>query len=769
MTAKLTIVFKKALILMCWIISYTVLGQTTPVNITTQLVAPYSVNLSDYATVSNEKLKVIIVQRDLSKATYQLRLRMSVSLNGQTIMVTSNQFNPPPITVQAGIPVEISGIELQSYLDTRNIDFVGYSREEYERTKSLPEGSYEICFTALDYNRQTVQVSNDGCSSYWLSKSDPPLVNMPSCGSQIQAKLPQQVVFSWLPRHITSPNSAQNTEYIFSLYEIRQAGRNPNDVVLSTNPIFERTTNLTQFVYGPAEPQLIEGMQYAWRVKAGDISGRDLFTNSGFTEVCMFTYIGSDGEIIEVNNVEDLEATGKSERSGKISWSQNGSDSYRIQYKKRKGDHKWFTKDKEGSELEIFDLEPNTEYEVRIQGNVSNVFGPYSDIVKFKTLEPRAYTCGEELPEVELDTPPLPFAQPGTIINVQDLYITLSEVRGKGEPGWFEGGGEVTIPYLGGATFKATFDRLYIDINRNATKGRIDIATQKVEEWIEESLILQAKEELEELQEANREAWSGIEFHEEVFYYDDFEIEDVKPLPNGDIQVTTSTGETYVNTDIKAVLLNAPEKGVIIEDKNGDQWVIQSGGKVTKVAGGGLSPYEIEVSEEAVNWIVNALVSLRNHYSDDVLADLKTQVETKYEAVSQYKESNNTNSPIDFEDTVIDELEGEEIVFEIDLGEHDLYQRNEYDELASDYKQVEKEYNIAQALVFLSQESYIDQTANVIAIELRIEGTSVSEYVEKERDNLSDTELLEIISENIKRVIGKALIEDSQTPLTSFQ
>src|SRR5687767_5307650 len=121
-------------------------AQLYPVHVTTQLVAPYSVYLSDYATSGNDKLRLVMLQRDLTKPSYQIRLQLSVELNGTVILRTSRSFNPAPIHLNPGVPTIISGIDLQPYVDSRNLDFIGISREEYERTKALPEGNYQICF-----------------------------------------------------------------------------------------------------------------------------------------------------------------------------------------------------------------------------------------------------------------------------------------------------------------------------------------------------------------------------------------------------------------------------------------------------------------------------------------------------------------------------------------------------------------------------------------------------------------------------------------------
>src|SRR5688572_5684427 len=83
-------------------------AQLFPVQVTPQLIPPYSVYLSDYATAGNEKLRVILLHRDISQPIYQLRLVMSVEWNGRTIMRTARSFNPAPISINPGIPTVIA-------------------------------------------------------------------------------------------------------------------------------------------------------------------------------------------------------------------------------------------------------------------------------------------------------------------------------------------------------------------------------------------------------------------------------------------------------------------------------------------------------------------------------------------------------------------------------------------------------------------------------------------------------------------------------------
>ncbi len=450
-----------------------------PVQSTLQLLPPYSVYLSDYAQPGGEKLRVILLQRDLSQAVYQLRLAFSVELNGRVILRTASTFNPAPLSLDPGVPTILSGADLAPYLDSRNLEFVGYSRQQYEKTRALPEGSYRLCVSAYDYRRQDVEVAAPACAYYFLAKSEPPLINSPSCGTKLAAKSVQQVVFSWLPRNTASANSAATTEYEFSLFEVRPSGANPNQIVVNSKPIYQVSTAFTQLVYGPAEPQLQEHMQYAWRVQAKDSQGRDAFRNNGYSEVCSFTYGGADPAFV-VGKVEGFQVQAQTETKATFSWKRDtkGFESYRLEYKKAGQGYKWFRSDTKEGELKVFDLEADTEYEARVQGQVKGFYGPASDVVTFRTPKARVVSCGENLPVAQLQQgKPLAFATPGMIINARGMEVILEEVEHLPEDGFYKGRGLVAIPYLGGANFRVKFDRIYLDEDRNVVSGRIDVVS----------------------------------------------------------------------------------------------------------------------------------------------------------------------------------------------------------------------------------------------------------------------------------------------------
>ncbi len=452
---------------------------------TVQLVPPYSTSLTDYVQSGSEKLRVILLQRDLSQVDYPVRLFFSIYLNGKLIIRTARGYNPPPFSLSPGVPTILSGSDLAAYFETRNLDFVGYDRALYERTKTLPEGSFQLCATAYYHARPEVQVSNQGCSFYYLAKNEPPLITQPACGSKIPRREPTQLIFQWIPRSTASPNSALSTEYELQLFEVRVPGRNPNDIALSQPPVFRITTEQSLYVYSVADPPLTEGMQYVWRVQARDKEGKDDFRNNGFSEVCSFTYGGSDDPAFQVGVVQNLRAQGTAPQSGRIQWQQQPQDfdSYRVYYKKVGADFGWAQADSKDSLVTVNGLEADSEYETRIQGVKNGVYGAYSEIVSFRTPKPRQVQCGQGVndatPQAD-KTKPLLDALSGDLIQVDGQVMQLVEVENLGD-GYYRGKGKMIVDLLAGLGFKVTFERLYIDVNKVAGRGRIDYVSRGME------------------------------------------------------------------------------------------------------------------------------------------------------------------------------------------------------------------------------------------------------------------------------------------------
>lgn len=280
------------LFLLCTFVGVPCFSQQYSVQVVVQLHSPYTLNTQEYVTGTEEKLSVVLINTDLQKPLLDVRLRMHIK-NGSNSLRSKDYVYYPAISLEAGIAKKISLHDLSPYFNADNLDFNGFDRNEYVRTRTLPEGFYEFCFEAVEYyTGQTV--SRSACSMAFMSYSDPPLLNLPRKGDIISTPSSgvQNILFNWTPRNMSDPNSAFNTEYIFSLHELNDPGISPEAGLNSTPPLYTETVRTTTLLYGPDKPLLRQGVRYAWRIQAVSTSPeQSAYRNHGFSEIYYFTYL----------------------------------------------------------------------------------------------------------------------------------------------------------------------------------------------------------------------------------------------------------------------------------------------------------------------------------------------------------------------------------------------------------------------------------------------------------------------------------------------
>ncbi len=557
-------------------------AQQYPVTASTQIIPPYSVYLPDYAVAGSDKLRVILVQNDLTLPSYNIRLRMTVEQNGTVIMRTAAMFNPKPLSLSAGIPTIIGGIDLADYLNPANIEYSGgFSRDQYEKTRSLPEGAYRISFTAYDYSRPQVQVSNMGSNVFFFRKSDPPLLNLPICNSRVEKLDPQFVSFNWSSRNSPNPLPGSGTEYVFSLYEVRPAGSNPDYILRSAKPIYTLVTQSNTIVYGPGEPQLRDSMQYVWVVQARDKSGRDMFSNQGLSQSCTFTYLGNNP--FTQGNIQKPVLKGRStgERSVRFNWEPADAvykvEAYRVQYRAAKtGDTEfdWQTEEKKGdTALSVNSLEPGRVYEGRMQWKIAGIYGPPSDVVTVKTDSAKTFVCGDagRIP-VPTNKEPLATLFPGRIIRVGNFDIILTDV--KGSNGKFSGKGRViTLGF--GIGLLMEFKDISVNTDLVVTAGNVYARTEGIDKFVSDKLDEQhGGNDVGDVK--NGDIVPDI-------------VTKLKVFTPANIKVNTDEGTITLkdNETGKEEAINYKDKGktlpLVLEDGDGYLFNIDKGGKVTAI------------------------------------------------------------------------------------------------------------------------------------------------------------------------------------------
>ena len=268
-----------------------------PVQVSVALAPPYPVHLENYAQMKGQ---IIVSLVNTSQTFLQLRLVPSVKgQNGVSATLKPGYRPATPLTLGPLETKVLTGAQLQSLnmgLSLENMDIKGVSVQQIIRTETLPEGMYDLCIRAFDFNSNT-QLSKEGigCSMFNITWYDPPVVINPMDKAQVQPLTPQFLNISWTPSGLGGI-----TRYRLTLMDMTANGLfNPNDAFdMGFPPFFQKEYLITLgYPFSAAEPPLTMGHKYAIRVQAYDPMGNLKFKNDGRSAVTTFTYGGSGPDI----------------------------------------------------------------------------------------------------------------------------------------------------------------------------------------------------------------------------------------------------------------------------------------------------------------------------------------------------------------------------------------------------------------------------------------------------------------------------------------
>ena len=260
--------------------------QTYPIYVTPQLTPPYSLTLSDYSQFGSQRLVVNINVRDVTVTNLPVRLHLKMeTITGITIETVPTA-PVVPIFLSGGEVATLFGDDMREYFNINNLQFKGYSKEEYRRTGQLPEGMWKFTVEVRHFATGR-RISNQGTAVAWMVQGKPPVLKTPADAAELGQIAGMPLTFSWIPPTILS---GAMTQYTFELWEMRIPGIHPT-VVAASMPVFYSATQMhTSLVVHPAELMLEPGMNYAWRVTASDAMGQVSFAQGGHSEVRSFTY-----------------------------------------------------------------------------------------------------------------------------------------------------------------------------------------------------------------------------------------------------------------------------------------------------------------------------------------------------------------------------------------------------------------------------------------------------------------------------------------------
>ncbi|WKV12568.1 fibronectin type III domain-containing protein [Marivirga harenae] len=543
-----------------------------PVQVTSNLIPPYSLYLSDYSDANQNKWNIQLSLRDFTQTNYQAKLRITIEGAGIRLR-TRRGFSPGPIRLDPGMPYQVDATDLSQYLNIQNMEVSGINRSQLASTQKLPEGFYQFKIEVLDYNRSN-RVSNIGTSMAWLVLNDPPLLNLPF-EEKIRLQDPQQLQFQWTPRHTSSPNSAFETEYVFKLWEIWPEGRNPNEVARTTRPLLETTVITTSYFYGLNDAILIPGRSYAWQVQALNLNGRDLFKNQGKSEVKSFQY----GDACQPITNLGAEAMGTDRI--RIRWQGEWNHNRYIAQIRKTGEEKWFNY---GTNLEtqvVYDLQADTEYEIKVIPSCGAIEGDTENILTLKTLqqEIQDIDCGAEPNRPEItNQEPIDQLKIGDRITAAGFTVILTELNQLGDS--YTGRGLIEVPLFNGARVEAVLNSITINTDKQLINGNIESVYNPTGPFI--IGLDQGDPELSEEGTGDQEEGEEDSFDE--LPEPDIKIEDeiADVIVDEDTGVITIIDSGGNETDIDPETADENEDGdIVIEDDVGNIWVVGDDGEVS--------------------------------------------------------------------------------------------------------------------------------------------------------------------------------------------
>lgn len=270
-----------------------------PVQVTGSMMPPHSLDLKVYGIDRINDMNFQVQLNDPDELTLQVIPILTIEQNGNVIYQTDMNSIINPILLNQFISYNLDGAALNQYLSAEALT----GRNGIGTGSTLvPEGFTQICLQMYGVDRLT-PVSNKFCVSGNFRLNQPPQILKPAFNEKIKMPPVQNMIFSWMPMHLSSGNSPGAVEYFFELVELPVGVMNANDAFETSIKIFSTTVMSSSLIYSTSEPILNPNTYYAWRVTVKSIlyPSSTLFQNEGKSEISMFVMYDGDAPSNEIN------------------------------------------------------------------------------------------------------------------------------------------------------------------------------------------------------------------------------------------------------------------------------------------------------------------------------------------------------------------------------------------------------------------------------------------------------------------------------------
>lgn len=665
----------RKLILTLFIILYgfgQMMAQRFPITVVPQVNPPAPVNFYNYAdqTTINSPLRVQLLLSDITISNEQIRLKVYFEGNGIAFESRDVVIGASPLFIDGGVPLVLTNTTLAPYFEFQNIK--GINSNIYGST--IPEGSYQFCFEVFDFSTGN-RLSSKTCASAFIYNNEPPLLNLPFKGVNIEPTETENIVFQWTPRHI----NVSNVEYELSIVEIWDDQVDPQTAFLSQVPVFETTTKSTSFVYGPAQPQLLPEKRYAWRVKAKALQGIEeigLFKNEGNSEIFWFS------KTSPCSTLDNVYAEPKGISKINVFWGEDPSEysEYTIAYREaNRPNAYWFTKRTNSGWTTIWDLKPGTTYEYKVKAKCKYQYGEYSDVQEVTTDttqdETANYDCGITPDPIAIaNQVGHPGLKIGDRITAGDFIVRIVEIDNQAN-GRITGRGYVGIPYLRSTHYGVKFNNILINTENQLAAGEIVTLYDPVY-GENETMTVDINTDVVEVITGDEGETSQVEVG--------FVIESITVDENGAVIITGTNGEEALVPGGRDLQISGSDNKVWRVEENGTvralDGVMAEDGPATAANTEGIEGNEIiKISETGV--LITFIES--GYYNFDALPDsAKDKLGTEkfypsipvvgggtytpaFKAISNISGNDFVKATADFSD---DSITNEDIVFKTKSG-----------------------------------------------------------------------------------------------------
>lgn len=293
--------------------------QFYPVRVQPTVVFP-SVFLNDYTIPEN--FRVLVSLNDANESDYSIFLKVRFRSDDYEL----NSIVGIRLTLNGGQTYMLDQQELSDLFSLGDLTITNNSSSGGSQT-TLPEGIFTVSFSAFDANTPTIPVSNS-LTDFTIApvlQNDPPLLNQPSNGEEIDVQFAgQNIMFSWTPRNV-AVSPTRPIKYTLKLVQVVPVDRNPYQAIQTgtfvvNNQPFDGI-EYPMFIFDQSNFELLPGAVYAWQVDAYEeatvdgVLGKSTlrFKNGGASEVYTFKVKENCPEVI-IQNPPVLEAdpvTGK--------------------------------------------------------------------------------------------------------------------------------------------------------------------------------------------------------------------------------------------------------------------------------------------------------------------------------------------------------------------------------------------------------------------------------------------------------------------------